>query len=127
MDAEDITSSFPLPSQIADVPGAEGWRSTYPCFTLRVARTIRWPPGSTSGSTPSRSRATARWNSAGKNRSPDPATTRIGMDGHAPKSQTDPKTASASGRWCGAPVAATSGGTSRCQYQAAPPAPGIRT
>jgi phosphohistidine swiveling domain-containing protein len=27
------TSSFPLPSQIADVPGAEGWRSMYPYFT----------------------------------------------------------------------------------------------
>jgi pyruvate, water dikinase len=26
-------SSFPLPSQIADVPGAEGWRSMYPYFT----------------------------------------------------------------------------------------------
>jgi pyruvate, water dikinase len=25
--------SFPLPSQIADVPGAEGWRSMYPYFT----------------------------------------------------------------------------------------------
>jgi len=27
------TGSFPLPSQIADVPGAEGWRSMYPYFT----------------------------------------------------------------------------------------------
>jgi pyruvate,water dikinase len=27
------TSSFPLPSQITDVPGAEGWRSMYPYFT----------------------------------------------------------------------------------------------
>ncbi len=27
------TPSFPLPSQIADVPGAEGWRSMYPYFT----------------------------------------------------------------------------------------------
>ena len=26
-------SSFPLPSQITDVPGAEGWRSMYPYFT----------------------------------------------------------------------------------------------
>jgi pyruvate,water dikinase len=26
-------SSFPLPSQIADVPGAENWRSMYPYFT----------------------------------------------------------------------------------------------
>src|ERR1044072_37487 len=25
--------SFPLPSQITDVPGAEGWRSMYPYFT----------------------------------------------------------------------------------------------
>jgi pyruvate,water dikinase len=27
------SGSFPLPSQIADVPGAEGWRSMYPYFT----------------------------------------------------------------------------------------------
>jgi len=27
------TGSFPLPSQIEDVPGAEGWRSMYPYFT----------------------------------------------------------------------------------------------
>ncbi len=27
------TTTFPLPSQIADVPGAEGWRSMYPYFT----------------------------------------------------------------------------------------------
>jgi pyruvate, water dikinase len=33
VDAEGATSSFPLPSQIADVPGAEGWRSMYPYFT----------------------------------------------------------------------------------------------
>jgi pyruvate,water dikinase len=33
VDAEGTTSSFPLPSQIADVPGAEGWRSMYPYFT----------------------------------------------------------------------------------------------
>jgi pyruvate, water dikinase len=26
-------TSFPLPSQLADVPGAEGWRSMYPYFT----------------------------------------------------------------------------------------------
>jgi len=31
--AAGSTSSFPLPSQIADVPGAEGWRSMYPYFT----------------------------------------------------------------------------------------------
>jgi pyruvate,water dikinase len=31
--APGTTSSFPLPSQIADVPGAEGWRSMYPYFT----------------------------------------------------------------------------------------------
>ena len=33
MTAPGTTSSFPLPSQIADVPGAEGWRSMYPYFT----------------------------------------------------------------------------------------------
>ena len=33
MTAAGSTSSFPLPSQIADVPGAEGWRSMYPYFT----------------------------------------------------------------------------------------------
>ena len=33
MAAPGTTSSFPLPSQIADVPGAEGWRSMYPYFT----------------------------------------------------------------------------------------------
>ena len=26
--------SFPLPSQITDVPGAEGWRSMYRYFTM---------------------------------------------------------------------------------------------
>jgi len=33
MEGNGTTSSFPLPSQIADVPGAEGWRSMYPYFT----------------------------------------------------------------------------------------------
>jgi pyruvate, water dikinase len=28
-----VTPAFPLPTQIADVPGAEGWRSMYPYFT----------------------------------------------------------------------------------------------
>jgi pyruvate,water dikinase len=28
-----VAESFPLPSQIADVPGAEAWRSMYPYFT----------------------------------------------------------------------------------------------
>jgi pyruvate, water dikinase len=31
MDGNDF--SFPVPSQIADVPGAEGWRSMYQYFT----------------------------------------------------------------------------------------------
>jgi pyruvate, water dikinase len=31
--ADGAAGSFPLPSQIADVPGAEGWRSMYPYFT----------------------------------------------------------------------------------------------
>jgi pyruvate,water dikinase len=30
---ELVPGSFPLPSQIADVPGAENWRSMYPYFT----------------------------------------------------------------------------------------------
>jgi pyruvate,water dikinase len=33
MEPDEPTGSFPLPSQIADVPGAEGWRSMYPYFT----------------------------------------------------------------------------------------------
>jgi pyruvate, water dikinase len=33
MDGNGTTGSFPLPSQIADVPGAEGWRSMYQYFT----------------------------------------------------------------------------------------------
>jgi pyruvate,water dikinase len=33
MEGNGTASSFPLPSQIADVPGAEGWRSMYPYFT----------------------------------------------------------------------------------------------
>jgi phosphohistidine swiveling domain-containing protein len=33
MDANGSTGSFPLPSEIADVPGAPGWRSMYPYFT----------------------------------------------------------------------------------------------
>jgi pyruvate, water dikinase len=31
--ANGAPGSFPLPSQITDVPGAEGWRSMYPYFT----------------------------------------------------------------------------------------------
>jgi hypothetical protein len=27
------TNAFPLPSEIADVPGAENWRSMYRCYT----------------------------------------------------------------------------------------------
>src|SRR5580704_10649702 len=33
MDGSDGAAGFPLPSQIADAPGAEGWRSMYPYFT----------------------------------------------------------------------------------------------
>ena len=33
MDGNGTSHSFPLPSQIADVPGAEGWRSMYQYFT----------------------------------------------------------------------------------------------
>src|SRR5919197_5656618 len=33
MDGTGTTRSFPLPSEIGDVPGAEGWRSMYPYFT----------------------------------------------------------------------------------------------
>ena len=33
MDAEGKTRGFLLPSQIADVPGAEGWQSMYPYYT----------------------------------------------------------------------------------------------
>ncbi|MQA83363.1 MAG: PEP-utilizing protein mobile subunit [Streptosporangiales bacterium] len=33
MDQKGDIRSFPLPSQVADVPGAEGWRSMYPYFT----------------------------------------------------------------------------------------------
>jgi pyruvate, water dikinase len=33
MEGTGTIGSFPLPSQIKDVPGAEGWRSMYPYFT----------------------------------------------------------------------------------------------
>src|SRR5215471_14343324 len=33
MDSAGRPRSFPLPSQIEDVPGAENWRSMYPYFT----------------------------------------------------------------------------------------------
>jgi pyruvate,water dikinase len=33
MAGEGTAGSFPLPSEIADAPGAEGWRSMYPYFT----------------------------------------------------------------------------------------------
>jgi len=33
MDGTDDAASFPLPSEIADAPGAEDWRSMYPYFT----------------------------------------------------------------------------------------------
>jgi pyruvate,water dikinase len=33
MDSGDPTRSFPLPSEIEAVPGAENWRSMYPYFT----------------------------------------------------------------------------------------------
>src|SRR5689334_1365628 len=33
MDPNASTPRFPLPSEIADAPGAEGWRSMYPYFT----------------------------------------------------------------------------------------------
>ena len=59
---------------------------------------IRWPPGSTSASMPSRSRASARWKPTGKNRSSAPATARIGIGGQPSKSQGDANAASASSR-----------------------------
>ena len=33
MDGNGSGAKFPLPSEIADAPGAEGWRSMYPYFT----------------------------------------------------------------------------------------------
>ena len=33
MDGNGSGAKFPLPSEIADAPGAEGWRSIYPYFT----------------------------------------------------------------------------------------------
>jgi hypothetical protein len=33
MGADGKARSFTLPSQLANVPGAEGWRSTYPYYT----------------------------------------------------------------------------------------------
>jgi pyruvate,water dikinase len=33
MDGTGPTRSFPLPSEIGDAPGAEGWQSMYPYFT----------------------------------------------------------------------------------------------
>ena len=33
MDGNESAPRFPLPSEIADAPGAEGWRSMYPYFT----------------------------------------------------------------------------------------------
>src|ERR1700726_1232370 len=33
MDPNTSAPRFPLPSEIADAPGAEGWRSMYPYFT----------------------------------------------------------------------------------------------
>ena len=33
MDGNASGPRFPLPSEIADAPGAEGWRSMYPYFT----------------------------------------------------------------------------------------------
>jgi pyruvate, water dikinase len=33
MDASGVVRSFPLPSEIADAPGAEGWQSMYPFYT----------------------------------------------------------------------------------------------
>ena len=33
MDGNGSAARFPLPSEIADAPGAEGWRSMYPYFT----------------------------------------------------------------------------------------------
>jgi pyruvate,water dikinase len=33
MDGSGLIRSFPLPSQIADAPGAEGWQSMYPFYT----------------------------------------------------------------------------------------------
>src|SRR3984885_1983041 len=33
MDGTDDAARFPLPSEIADAPGAQDWRSMYPYFT----------------------------------------------------------------------------------------------
>ena len=33
MDGNGSAPRFPLPSEITDAPGAEGWRSMYPYFT----------------------------------------------------------------------------------------------
>jgi hypothetical protein len=33
MDGNGSAARFPLPSEIADAPGAEDWRSMYPYFT----------------------------------------------------------------------------------------------
>src|ERR1700746_215205 len=33
MDGNESAPRFPLPSEITDAPGAEGWRSMYPYFT----------------------------------------------------------------------------------------------
>src|SRR3954454_11221545 len=46
------------------------------------ARASRCPPGSTTGSTPARSRASRTWKSAGKKRSSRPMTTLTGTSGH---------------------------------------------
>ena len=40
MDGNARMSRFPLPSEITDVPGAEGWRSMYPYFTRGIVQVI---------------------------------------------------------------------------------------
>jgi hypothetical protein len=42
MEVTSGKSAFPPPSQIADVPGAENWRSMYPYYTRFQPRMIRF-------------------------------------------------------------------------------------
>ena len=88
------------------------------------ASPIKWPPGRTSASTPRRSRARARWNSTGKNRSCAPAGTRVGIAGQPGKSLSSSPGRSTAMASC---PASASKGTTRLQYHAEPPAPGRRT
>jgi hypothetical protein len=76
----------------------------------------RWPPASSSTVTCSRSLATRRWKSIGKNRSSRPAITWIGTSGHASNRQGSPNTTSASERWCVSPCLIILGGMSCRKY-----------